>query len=276
MKSKISFFLLALFLCLNFVSAKSFNENEIASDERVAKYFNSNEYDLVTDEVYEVLTDEIDEATTDIIYVESIYLPEGILLKHNVLSEEEFFSRYKKSMQEVSTYALHPIEQTTYKRLKIDYTRVGTKKYKLSLTNTWLKMPNRRSFDVMGIQWSASFDPDWNSYSGKQTSNVGTTNYTASSSPGYFKEYSHAITLAMNLYNSATSLTNYLEITGTCNGTININGSYQHATKDISLANLNSNYGLNANGLGGMFDFWGAASGVYDGMAGVNTSFTCN
>lgn len=276
MKSKISFFLLALFFCFNFVSAKSFSEYDVASNENISKYFNQSEYDLVTDEVYEILTEEINEETTDIIYVESIYLPEGILIKHNVLDEEEFFNRYKTSMQAVSTYASHPVEETTYKRLKIDYTRLGTRKYKLTLTNTWLKMPSRRSFDVMGIQWSAGFDPDWNSYSGKQTSNVGTTNYTASSSPGYFKEYSHAITLAMNLYDRATSITNYLEITGTCSGTININGSYQHATKDITLANLNSNYGINANGLGGMFDFWGAAAGVYDGMAGVNTSFTCS
>lgn len=200
-------------------------------------------------------------------YIEFITQDKFDLIKDNRLSDIDVIE--VNDFPLIST--LSSSHTTTYKRLKIIKNGML-----ITLQLTWLNIPTVRSYDVMGIQWSSSFDPDWNSYSGKQTSNVGTTNYTAAKSPGYFKEYSHAITLAMNLYDSATSLTNYLEITGTCSGTININGSYQHATKDISLANLNNNYGLNANGLGGMFDFWGAASGVYDGMAGVNTSFTCS
>jgi hypothetical protein len=48
-----------------------------------------------------------------------------------------------------------------------------------------------------------------------------------------------------------------------------IYASYQHATSNITLSTSYC-YTISASGYGGVFDFYGSATGVYDGMGGVN------
>ena len=55
-------------------------------------------------------------------------------------------------------------------------------------------------------------------------------------------------------------------------GTGILYASYQHAMSTISLPSSKC-YTVNFGGYGGVFDFYGNAYGVYDQMAGVETSF---
>lgn len=55
-------------------------------------------------------------------------------------------------------------------------------------------------------------------------------------------------------------------------GTGILYASYQHAKKTISLPSSKC-FTVNFGGYGGVFDFYGNAKGIYDQMAGVETSF---
>lgn len=81
------------------------------------------------------------------------------------------------------------------------------------------------------------------------------------------KKTSNGFGVSVKLPTSATSIRIEQKFYTTNGGTIF--GSYQHATKNISLA-TSKLYNINSSGEGYVFDFYGAAIGKYDQMGGVN------
>ena len=130
----------------------------------------------------------------------------------------------------------------------------------VTLTNVWNGNPTVKSWDVFGARASGTTITFVNS-----ASMFGDSTYTQYSSPtiaGGGFGYSMLVPNDTNIKSTVSFITN----TG---GTIY--GTYQHATTGISQSNSHL-YNIVFYGYGGVFDFYGAAFGVYDGCNGVNIS----
>lgn len=181
----------------------------------------------------------------------------------------------------ISTYANncyvdYAIEcwETTYKKLFIiDWVTgegIGATE-RILLTNDWKVMPVTRSYDVIGIR-----------YDNITLTNAWGEQYALTLDDGFIStEYSYngtnmniqpnGVGISQNLYNSTPiySLSNRLIVEGivTSNHVARY-GSYQHATKEVTLAQ-SKNYSF-GNGLGQVFLFNSGIGSYYDNMQGVS------
>ena len=129
------------------------------------------------------------------------------------------------------------------------------------ITNlTWLTNPTIRSYDVIGARFNGT---------SLYTNNI-TTKVSSSSGTTYFSNnryLSNGFGTSVKLPTGATNIIVNQKFYTNIGG--NIYASYQHATSNISLPD-SYYYTISPGGLGGVFNFYGNASGIYDGMGGVN------
>lgn len=165
------------------------------------------------------------------------------------------------------------IWQTSSKKLTISVLNAGSRK-RITLTNTWLKLPKVRSYDVMAVRITdTSFTIGSNAFSASQEYDNNTVNYSYSGDnvriPGVF---SHpGIGVSMNIVDSvSSSLSNTMVLT-LVNGKdkYKVFGTYQHATSKVTLAQ-SKDYDIEAGGLGNVLKFSSSVAGKYDGMQGVS------
>lgn len=131
----------------------------------------------------------------------------------------------------------------------------------ITLVNTWTASPTIRSYDVIGAYLSGV---SYVSHNGTYVSSTaGTTNFYN------LKTATNGMGNSVKLPNSGSNIVVSTTFTTTTGGTVY--GSYQHATTNTTLA-TSKNYNFAIYGYGNVFDFYGSAVGVYDGMAGVSTS----
>lgn len=129
----------------------------------------------------------------------------------------------------------------------------------MSLTATWFNSPSVRSYDVIGAYLSG---PSLVSH-----------DYTyVSSSAGYdyfynVKQQSNGFGNSILLPSTGSNIVISQGFTLSGHGTVY--GSYQHAAAPVTLAQ-SKNYNISFSGYGHVFDFYGTAVGMYDGMAGVD------
>lgn len=129
------------------------------------------------------------------------------------------------------------------------------------LTNlTWLKNPSVRSYDVIGARFDGT-SLYTNTISTKVSSSSGTSYYS------YNQFLSNGFGTSVKLPSGSTNI--IVEQSFSVNLGGSIYASYQHATSNISLS-TSKKYVIDQYGLGSVFNFYGSALGVYDGMAGVN------
>lgn len=136
----------------------------------------------------------------------------------------------------------------------------STAKCTMITTTQWLSNPVIRSYDVIG----ARFD-ETSLYSNSITTRVISTNGVE-----YFdnlKQYSTGFGVSVKLPDNASNIVVDQKFYVNPDGIVF--ASYQHATKDISLA-ISKLYTLGVNGYGNVFNFYGAALSVFDKMGGVN------
>lgn len=162
--------------------------------------------------------------------------------------------------------------KTDYKYIKM-YIAIPTEKtyddeYILSIYNTWNKMPQHRSYDIIAMRWTGT--TTLLTYNGAQlyTSNGTGSQINYSSRSSNFNNTNKGVGLSQDLVNAATEIENRLSIRVRANGTINLFGTYQHAQGTISLANsLSYSFG---NGMGGVINFYSTnVSSIYDNTTGV-------
>ena len=130
----------------------------------------------------------------------------------------------------------------------------------LSLVNVWNATPNVKSWDVFGARASGATITTVNTalmYG--DTTSVSYLNPTiAGGGFGYSM-----------LVPNDTGIKSAVSFYSTTGGTIY--GTYQHAMTGITEANSHL-YNIVYYGYGGVFNFYGAAFGIYDGCNGVNIS----
>lgn len=124
----------------------------------------------------------------------------------------------------------------------------------------WLKNPVVRSYDVIGVRLS-----------GVEVTGSISTKVTSSNGTEYFSNlqmFSSGFGVSVKLPTD-TGISVEQKYAVSKGGTIY--ASYQHAQSNISLTNSKL-YTISSSGYGGVFNFYGSASGVYDQMGGVNIS----
>lgn len=149
--------------------------------------------------------------------------------------------------------------KTSNKRLSIAKS-CDSKKCTILTNLTWLTNPNVRSNDVIGARFDGT-SLYTNTITTKISSSDGTTYYSNT------KTLSNGIGTSVKLPNEATNIVAEQKFFTNLGG--KIYASYQHATSNISLAN-SYYYTISSNGYGKVFNFFGHATGVYDGMNGVD------
>ncbi len=160
-----------------------------------------------------------------------------------------------------------PVYQTDSKVIVIDnYYSSG--EYITSLTADWYTTPKVKSYDVMAIRFSSSINVK--SATGIQIYGYNeVVNYSYLGNNMVKKD--NGIGISMNLVDSGSDYGLALTIHSSNNaGTYY--GTYQHATRDVSLANSKS-YTFSSSGLGGVLKFdSNTIAGYYDNMQGVLTN----
>ena len=128
----------------------------------------------------------------------------------------------------------------------------------VSVTYTWKVNPTVRSYDVMGAYlYNTELK---NTPSTSILSNQGRQFF------GNYRYFDNGFGISMQLPQYASDLKVNQNFRVEEQGTVY--ASYQHAMRNISLAN-SENYTLSRSGYGGVFEFAGVAANTYDRMNGV-------
>lgn len=151
----------------------------------------------------------------------------------------------------------------------------------VTITNTWLSLPNVRSFDVIAIRPetnSMSINVNSDLISGYQKWDGNVISYDINSSN--LKKSSTfngkgGIGISMNIVDDvSSSLVNSMTVNFLCsNKEFEVYGTYQHATTDVTLAQ-SQNYSFNSSGYGGVLNFASSVKSKYDNMNGVYLHYT--
>lgn len=142
----------------------------------------------------------------------------------------------------------------------------------VTLDNEWKKLPAFRGNDILALRFTgpAYYSGSCESYFQYSTS---TTSYrtTSTASSDNATVRSNGIGFVYKLpTGDLESLYAYMDVMSTGSGTIA--GTYQHATKGVSLANA-KNYTISAAGLGGViYHSSTTVRGSYDQMTGASIS----
>lgn len=217
-------------------------------------------------------------ATTETKYVrtDEIYDITGNLLDvdNNEVTEEEALNYEEDSL--ISTYAWNITYQTTMKKLYMKVVSGSTSTKIVTITNTWLSLPNVRSFDVIALRPetnSMSINVNSDLISGYQKWDGNVISYDLNSSN--LKKSSSftgngGVGISMNIVDDvSSSLVNSMTVYFLCkNSEFEIYGTYQHATSDVTLAQ-SQNYSFKSSGYGGVLDFASSVKSKYDNMNGV-------
>lgn len=129
----------------------------------------------------------------------------------------------------------------------------------ISLVNTWHVEPSVTSWDVIGTYLD---DVTLLSYSHTYVSTSNTTLYYDN------RVYdTNGFGNSVKLPDYGTNMIVNMAFNVSRDGTVY--GSYQHAAQETTLANSQL-YNIDFGGYGAVFDFYGTAFGIYDGMNGVD------
>ncbi|MBR1413074.1 MAG: hypothetical protein IJ574_00185 [Bacilli bacterium] len=201
--------------------------------------FSEEQYDFVTNMYYEGYQDIMNQADIDF------------------FDDSVFDSRVEKeTYYEYLDGTMGTTHSTANKKVEISKA-TGGNTY-LTTVATWFNSPSTRSYDVIGAYLSGPTLV--NTGSAYATATGGTNNGTGT------QIQTHGFGTSVKLPSgSSVRVVQTFSVSGS--GTVY--ASYQHATSSISLAN-SKKYNIAYSGYGHVFSFYGAASGVYDGMGGVD------
>lgn len=169
--------------------------------------------------------------------------------------------------------------ETSHKKITIVYQTVvdSVENPRVIVSNVWKNMPSRRSIDVIGIR-VFPYTFHHRAIEARQTYmlNGAVTNEFISPSENYKVEPGGAMAaIQLPTNKSITDLEEKLIVYGTFDYAVTgsnqgINGSYQHATGDVTLSAA-TNVTFSSSGMGGVFVFERNIGSFYDNTTGVST-----
>ena len=208
------------------------------------------------------------------IYVETKYNPHLGITTDKVISKEQYDKINPGLKPNVNSGGDY--EETTAKTFSLNLAG-GTTWNHITATATWKSIPSTRSFDLIGFrgygfrfsegsQQGTQIYKENGSYKYVSYGYNGTNIKKFNRSDGLNAGYG----ISMNIVNNTIS---YLQTTTECDVATTLDhpsiyASYQHAVKDITLADSQS-YSLGGAGLGGVFAFTNGMYQYYDAMTGL-------
>lgn len=240
---------------------------------KMLEYMSEEDLSIFTQKDFDYMVEHIDEdgVQTDEKYVRTTY-EEGKPVVDEYITEEEMLEDVNvvnKPLNAISTYGMS-IEDTDYKQTdmkKITMTgyMVDATVKEVTLECKWIKLPSVRSYDILAFRPSKtsyiSAGVDSSTLYGIQhwSSTQSDIKYPASSSNVKFTD--GGVGVSMNLVDDATEL--YLKAGARFAVSAGSNsddkgfvvfGTYQHATKDVSLSD-SQKYNISSAGMGGVLKF---------------------
>lgn len=204
-------------------------------------------------------------------YIITTYNPHLNISVDKEICKEEY---EKLSEEELRLSNGSVTAQTTAKKISMSVMQGGNWDY-VNLDLTWKVVPSVRSYDVIGLRLdglsvrNGSQQGQQLYYSNNQWNYI---NYSWNGTN--IKKFNNGFGISMNLVDNSLSrlqLSIECDVKTTANAG-SINGSYQHAVANLSLAD-SKNYTLSGNGLGHVFLYPYNIAQKYDGMAGVRILF---
>lgn len=192
---------------------------------------------------------------------------------YHILSDGKLHDISKEIMPMASHQWNH---QTTYKKLHINYFQDGwnnDQKYRIELTNTWLKTPQVKGYDVIAVRFDNNKDTSSYNVVGIQDANNGNYQYYANNSSN-MKKFTNGTGLTQNLFDGSTSFKNQLIINSATTFGAQVHGTYQHSQSSSLTMAQSKSYTISSNGLGEVLKFSGSIGNNYDGMEGVYSGIT--
>lgn len=217
--------------------------------------------------------------TTEDVYVieEQIKDPNGNLLDTNVmeLTEEEYRLYKENSESNIMPATANSVTTSEVKMTLQVYTHTASQSVSIDLSTRWLNgAPSVKSFDVSAFRFTTTSNLQLSRFDaeGYQDSDAGSVVY--SNEGGNSMWETNAYGTSMNILDNANnSLT--LEIGAEYyyfgSGTLRVTGTYQHATRNVTLAQSQS-YNFSANGCGGVVEFYNNVGNYYNSNPGVSLS----
>lgn len=154
-------------------------------------------------------------------------------------------------------YSVLPIPSLTEKSRTLIMNKSCSSQCYISLQATWNSNPTIKSYDVIGARLkNVSLVKVGKAY-------VIGTNYTQSYSVPEIKDNGFGYSVKLENVNNLKVNVSFYTTTGG-----NIYGAYEHAKTNISLENSRL-YTIGQGGQGNVFNFYGAASSVYDNANGL-------
>ena len=301
-KSKIGFAMAAvlaavsLFTTVNAGASECYYSNDLGlslSYEEYAylsQFMDGKDLDLFTQEEANYLIGHIaeDGVETETKYIKTeVSADDGTVLSEIYMSEEEMLGELNGTSAAitdndgftVSTYAYDPARRyaeiiTDTRKLVLNMYSVAASAKKVSLTCTWLSIPQCKSYDVMGIRVPGYYSDLTIDING--TDNVVGYQYYDGQKIKYnhssknIKKSERGIGVSMNIVDSVSkSLSmNFSVNIATEKETCAVSGSYQHAQKDLSLSK-SQRYTIGPRGMGGVFVFNSSVESYYDDAPGL-------
>ncbi len=192
------------------------------------------------------------------------------------ISKEEYLN-YKINKPNIPMQLDNTVSyNTTTKGITLATYIYNIPRARINVKVSWDGVPKTKSYDVIAARWDvypgASFTPLYST--GVQTGNDRLLEQRYQDGGNNMIKSSNGIGISMNIFDNVTyELNNELDITGELWGNMEVAATYQHATKNVTLAQSKS-YSFSANGLGGVLYYSNATiRGYYDGMGGVKTTF---
>lgn len=244
-------------------------------------YFSENTLYTMTAEQLNFVKNETDlnmETETKYIRTDEFFDLDGNLIEsfETEVTEEEALNYEEDS----TTYAWNVTHTTSMKRLYMQVVSGSASTKIVTITNTWLSLPQVRSFDVIALRPgtnSMTINVNSSMISGYQRWDGNTINYNSSSSNTKISSSftgNGGIGISMNIVDAVSSslecsMTVYF-LCGASN--FKIYGTYQHATSDVSLSQ-SQDYTFNQSGMGQVLKFASSVASKYDNMQGVYLSY---
>lgn len=235
-------FLMILFICMTFsktVLAEKYYQNSnniimsLKQQEFIDTLYSSGYSNLITKEEFEILT------------------------ASNIF-EQKIFTNETKMVNESRSTSI----TTNSRNLKIS--KACSDRCVVTLTAIWNKLPNIKSYDLIGMRFANTTPITINQAYVKGSTK--TMTYSNSSSSFKSSNIGFGYSVKLNNDSSYTITTSAVVKSG---GTVY--GAYEHAISNITLEN-SKKYSFSSLGQGSVFLFNGASIGKYDNVAGVQIS----
>ena len=242
---------------LGILAFSAFSINVKADD---IYYTNANNVSMTKDE-YDYFVELADEDYPNIV-TQDVY---DKFINNNLFGqpiEKQIYDEDSVKQQEIipSVIPRGTVHETQAKKLVLSKACTSTF-CNITVTLTWKGQPVIKSWDVIGALLYGNVTAANNPYT-TLTYSGGTISYT---DPYYV---GGGFGTSVKMQTSSTNMRIYQSFD--VYGTGTVYASYQHATSNISKS-TSKLYTVAYGGYGGVFYFYGNASGVYDQMGGVNT-----